>query len=234
VAIQRRTDVFLDDIGASAGAWRKVPLLPVVTIGLAAGTVATIPANGNFAVLLGGFAIGLFYIGWFGTQFIWYQRAFEGQPIRAVELWSLTWGFIARYVRLYFLWLIPVLVLVLVAVRWSAFGVGSLGWRIGVLGYILAIDIANTFITPTLAFSTRKVTKAVPIGFRMLASGWPEDWKYAVIPGVAAAAFGGLYWLAPSPGRPALEILAALTSLLFAGAIARYYLRHAVAVPTSG
>ena len=52
-----------------------------------------------------------------------------------------------------------------------------------------------------------------------------------VVPGVVAAALGGVYWWVPSPGRPALDILVALISSVFAGAIARYYLRTK---PTDG
>src|SRR5207244_2502180 len=121
------------------------PLLPLLTTVLAAGSVATIPTHGNFSLLLAGVAIGLFYFGWLGTQFIWYQRAFEGKPVLAGELFALTWSFIARYVRLYFLCLIPVFVLVFVTVRWRAIGSDSISFRVGVLVYLLAIDMAITF-----------------------------------------------------------------------------------------
>jgi hypothetical protein len=50
-----------------------------------------------------------------------------------------------------------------------------------------------------------------------------------VVPGVVAAALGGVYWLVPPPGRPELEIVIVLISLVFAGAIARYYLRSPLA-----
>jgi len=75
------------------------------------------------------------------------------------------------------------------------------------------------------------VTKAIPLGLRMIAQGWPDNWKYVVVPGVVTAALGGVYWLVPSLGRPALDILITLISLTFYGAIARYYLR---AKPTNG
>ena len=220
------TDKFLDDVKASLGAWPKVLLLPIVTFLLAAGAVVTVPSHGSFAILLVGLLLGLFSFGWFGTQFICYRRAFDGQPTHARELLPLTWSFIARYVRLYFLALIPLFVLVFIAIRWHPFSSESPGWRIGVLAYILVFDVAATFINPTLAYSTRKVTKAVPKGLQMLAKGWPGNWKYAVIPGVAVAALGGAYWLLPSLGRPVLVILITLVSLMFAGAIARYYLRE--------
>jgi hypothetical protein len=202
--------------------------LPILTLLLAAGAAVTLPSHGNFAIFLVGLLLGFLSLGWLGTQFICYRRAFDGEPTHSGELLPLTWTFIARYVRLYFLGLMPLFVLVLVAIRWHAYSSESPGWRLGVLAYVLVFDVAGTFINPTLAYSTRKVTKAVPLGLVMLARGWPDNWKYAVVPGVAVTALGGAYWLLPSPGRPVLEALITLISLMFAGAIARYYLRNSL------
>jgi len=235
VAIETSVSAFVDDITASLAAWRKGPLLPIVTLVLTAGNVLTLPSHDSFPILLARLLLGFFSFGWFGTQFIWYQRAFDGQPIHSRELFPVTWSFIARYVRLYFLALFPLLVFVFVAVVWHTFTFESPGWRIGVLLLVLVFDIAATFINPALAFSTRKVTKAIPIGLRMAAEGWPRNWQYLVVPGVAQAVLGGVYWLVPSAIRPMPEILITLISLVFAGAIARYYLRipwaHSIGYP---
>jgi hypothetical protein len=144
------TDAFIDDIRASLFAWRDVPLLPIVTAVLGAVTVVTIPPHDSFPVFVLGLAFGFFSFGWFGTQFIWYKQAFDRQPIRPGELFPLTWSFIARYVRLYFVALIPLFILVFVAIRWRTFGFASPAWRIGVLVYVLVFEIAGTFINPTL------------------------------------------------------------------------------------
>lgn len=228
------TDAFLDDIRASLAAWRKVPLLPIVTTVLAVIYAVTVPSNGIFPIFVVSLLISVFSIGWLGTQFIWYRRAFDGQPIHSRELIPLTWSFIARYFWLYFLALIPLGVLVAVAIHWRTWGSTSPGWRIGVLVYVLVLSIVLTFINPTLAFTTRKVTKAIPSGLRMLVQNWPRNWMYVVVPGVVAAALGGAYWLVPTPGRPVLEIFILLISLLFAGAIARYYLRTPLAASERG
>lgn len=219
-------DRFADDVAASLGAWRKVSPLPIVTLLLAAGAAVTVPSRGNFAIFLVGLLLGFFSFGWLGTQFICYRRAFDGEPTHLKELLPLTWTFIARYVRLYFLALVPLVALVLVGILWHTYSAESPSWRIGVLAYVLVFNVAGTFINPTLAYSTRKVTKAVPLGLVMLAKGWPGNWKYAMVPSVAVAALGGTYWLLPSPGRPVLEVLITLISLMFAGAIARCYLRN--------
>jgi hypothetical protein len=226
-------DAFVNDIRAALSAWRDVPLLPIGTVVVGAVTVVTIPPHDSFAILVLGLAFGFFSFGWFGTQFVWYKRAFDRQPVRPGELFPLTWNFIARYVRLYFAALIPLFILVFIAIRWRTFGFASPGWRIGVLVYVLVFEIAGTFINPTLAFSTRKVTRAVPLGLRMLVQGWPGNWKYVVVPGVTVAALGGVYWFVPSLVRPELEVLSELIPLVFAGAIARYYLRDPLA-PSEG
>jgi hypothetical protein len=224
------TDVFLDDIKASVAAWREVPLLPIVTALIGLTFAAIPPSHGSFPIFLVGLSIGLCSVGWLGTQFILYRRAFDGQPAHLNELIPLTWSFIARYFTLYFVALIPLSVLVVVAIYTRTWGATSPGWRIGVLAYVVVLTIVLTFISPALAFATRRVTKAVPFGLRMLAQGWPRNWGYVVVPGVVAGTLGGLYWLVPSPGRPVLEIVILLISLVFAGAIARYYLRNSLAV----
>jgi len=111
------TDRFLEDVKASFGAWRKVIPLPIVTLLLAAGAAVTVPSRGNFAIFLVGLLLGFFSFGWLGTQFIYYRRAFDGEPTHPEELLALTWTFIARYVRLYFLALIPLFVLALIGIR---------------------------------------------------------------------------------------------------------------------
>ena len=228
------TDAFLDDIRASLAAWRKVPLLPIATTVLAVIYALTAPPQESFPILLVGLSIGFLSFGWLGTQFVWYRAAFDGRPIRPGQLLPLTWSFIARYFWLYFLALIPLFVLVAVAIHWRTWEATSPGWRIGALAYVLVLAIVLTFINPTLAFTTRRVTKAIPSGLRVLVLGWPRNWKYVVVPGVVAAALGGVYWLVPSPERPVLEIFTYLIYLVFAGTIARYYLRTPLAPSERG
>jgi len=218
---------FVNDVRASLAAWSKVPLLPIVTACLAAITTVATNVSGPW-VLVGGLVavpVGAISLGWLGTQFVWYRAAFHGHTLGAGELVKLTWSFIARYVRLFFLMLIPLFGVVFVSVFWRTWTSASPGWRIGGLAYSLVLSTVVTFVNPALAFSTRRVTKAVPIGLRMVAQGWPGNWTYVVVPGIVAALGGGLYWLVPSAGRPASLIVTTVITLVFAGAIARYYLR---------
>jgi hypothetical protein len=159
---------------------------------------------------------------------IWYQRAFDGRGSNARELIPLTWGFVARYFWLVGLASIPISIVVVplaITKLLAADSLRSLDGRLGLNAYLAVVQIVGTFMVPALAFSTRRVTKAVPVGLRMITQFWPANWKYVVIPGFVTAALASVYWLAPSLSRPALEILTTLISLVFAGAIARYYLR---------
>ena len=228
--IQLTSDRFVDDVKSSLAAWRQAPLLPIVAALL---VVIELPSYGlwTIAVVL---PVGFFAFGWLGTQLIWYQRAFNGESSNPRQVISLTWSFVARYFWLLCLASVPALALLIVLAITKLFTSDSFqspGVRVGVFAYIGVAGMVGTFIVPALAFSTRKVTKAIPHGLRMIAQGWPNNWKYVVVPGVVEAALGSIYWLVPSPGRPALDILITLISLVFAGAIARYYLRTK---PTDG
>jgi hypothetical protein len=223
--IETRTgDRFVDDVKSSVAAWRHAPLLPIVAALL---VVIELPSYDVWtpAVIL---PIGFFAIGWLGTQLIWYQRAFDGRGSNPRELIPLTWGFVARYFWLVGLASIPIFVVFIPLAITKVFTADSLrspDSRIGLFAYVAVVQMVGTFMVPALAFSTRKVTRAIPVGLRMIAQGWPGNWRYVVVPGFIAAALGGVYWLVPSPVRPALDILTTLISLVFAGAIARYYLR---------
>jgi len=215
--------MFVDDVKASLAAWRKAPLLPIVAALL---VVVELPFYGlwTIAVVI---PVGLFACGWLGTQMVWYKRAFEGERSNPRELISVTWSFVARYFWLFCLALVPTFVVfVPLAIKKSfTADLQSPGGRIGLLAYVAVAGMVGTFMIPALAFSTRQVSKAIPAGLRMIGVGWPANWKYVVVPGFVAGALPGVYWLLPSPVRPALEILITLISLVFSGAIARYYLR---------
>jgi len=222
--IQVTSDRFVDDVKSSVNAWRQAPLLPIVA---ALFVVIELPSYGLWTIAVA-LPIGFFGFGWLGTQLIWYQRAFNGESSNPRELISLTWSFVARYFWLVCLAWVPALAVFIalaIAKLLTADSLRSPGGRIGVFAYIGVVLMVGTFMVPALAFSTRRVTKAIPLGLRMIAQGWPGNWKYVLVPGVGAAVLGSVYWLVPSLGRPALDILITLISLVFAGTIARYYLR---------
>ncbi|HEY8855135.1 MAG TPA: hypothetical protein VIN12_07725, partial [Candidatus Dormibacteraeota bacterium] len=101
------TQVFLQDVRTSLAVWRTFPPLPIVTAVLSGIYVTTLPLPGLWVLF--GFAAFFVSIGWIGTQFMCYQRAFGGWRIHSRELAPLTWTLIARYIWLYFLGFVPLL-----------------------------------------------------------------------------------------------------------------------------
>jgi hypothetical protein len=225
-------DRFVDDLKASLSAWRKEPLLPTLTTVLAIVSTPSVlrPLFGKWAAIVD-LPIGLLLLGWFGTQFTWYQRTFGGERLGPNELIPLTWSFVARYCCLYFLALIPVVPLFLVLViQWHALAdLLSPSGYVGLLAYLLILQIVSTFMAPALAFSTRKVRQAIPIGLSMLVGGWPRNWAYVAVPAMFGVGFSGISWLAPPAVRSLLGVIVVLPLLAFAGAVARYYLRKTTA-----
>jgi hypothetical protein len=219
---------FVGDVKASLAAWGKAPLLPVVSTVIGLISVFDVrPEFGywNPAII---FLAGFLAAGWLGTELTWYRRTFSGLPLQRGELIPLTWSFVARYVWLSSLAVIPLVVLGLVLVATRSFtpdGLNSAAGHGALIAYFLVVGMVGTFMIPALAFTTRRVTKAIPIGLRMLMHGWSENWMYVVLPAVIAGVLGGIYWLVPALGRPVFDIIISLSYLLFAGAIARYYLR---------
>jgi hypothetical protein len=97
----------------------------------------------------------------------------------------MTVRFILRYFVLFALLLIPAAtlgVLLSLFLRLRADGFQSPVGRVSLIAVIVLLQIVGTFIIPALAYSTSKVRGAIPMGIRMLASGWPGNWRYIVVP----------------------------------------------------
>ena len=223
------TDAFLGDVKASLAAWRRAPLLPIVSAALIAVYELTMTPHPGSLLVLFGFAVGLVSIGWVGTQLVWYRRTFEGQAgMRLGELVQVTARFIAPYLLLLLIAAVPgFAVLLLVGIRAHTLAFSTPTGRAGELAYIALVQAVGTFVVPAVAFSTRKLTKAIPTGLAMLVRNWPKDWAYALVPGLIDVLVAGIYWWLPVWARPVLEVVSILVALVLAGAIARFYLRHA-------
>jgi hypothetical protein len=222
------TDPFFDDVRATFDAWRAAPGLPIVAVILVVlSTISATPGR-NPLILLALFAAGILNLGWLGTQLVWYQRVFDGQRLDFRELLPLTWSFVARYLVLLCLpAVLAAIALVLIALTWHSLDVlKSFGGRAAIALFIAIFQVIGTFIVPALAYTTRKVTRAIPIGLAMLAQRWPRNWMYLLVPAAVTVALGGIGWLFPSTAQTALGLLGAVIYLAFTGAIARYYLWH--------
>jgi hypothetical protein len=181
-------------------------------------------------LVFAGFAVGLVSIGWIGTQLVWYRRIFAGQGGMSVEdLVQVTFRFIVPYLLLSVIASLPgAAFLLLTGIKTHSLAfISTPSGRAALLAYVALLQAVGTFVFPAVAFSTRKVTKAIPAGLAMLVRTWPQNWPYAVVPGLIDALVAGIYWWLPLWARPVLEVVSTLVLLALAGAIARYYLRHA-------
>jgi hypothetical protein len=174
-------------------------------------------------------------MGWVGSERIWYLRIFRNEPITARELWRMTWAFFWRFVRLGLLTAIvssPVLLLAFYNIAndpeqaKEAFSSPAVWITSAIL--TMVIDFALTFVTPALAFSTKRVREAFRLGFRMLRDHWPQTAWYALAPPLAVA----LMFRVTEPsslsfgGRIAVSAGSTLLNLWFKGATAAFYLRR--------
>ena len=110
----------------------------------------------------------LFLAGFVGTQRIWYLRAFRGDQFDTTEIWPLSWAFFLRYAALAIVTLVhflPVLVVAHIAHGAARILIIAAG--------AVALDVALTFVTPALAYSTAELGEAWRIGRSMIREGWP-------------------------------------------------------------
>ncbi|MGH2709957.1 MAG: hypothetical protein ACRDH9_01975 [Actinomycetota bacterium] len=168
----------------------------------------------------------LVFAGWYGTQRIWYLRAFRGRQLEPGEFWPLTSAFRRRYIVLGLLFvavgMVPVLGLLISPGNTRAAIVALVIWT-------MALDAAITFVTPALAFSTRKVRDAFRIGFKLIKQTWPASLLYVFIPPLALRAAAAAASASTQRSAVVFAIVADVFFVLllawFKGATARFYLR---------
>ncbi len=220
-------DEFKGDLQASLRAWRIAPLLPLTSVLLFLSSY--VPDPWWWLAL----PVFLFTIGWFGTERIWYLRIYWGESISTRELWRMTWAFFWRFVRLGVLAAIvwsPVLILAFRNIAndpdpaEEAFSTPTVWITSAILTVV--IDFVLTFVTPALAFSTRRVREALRLGLRMLRDHWPQTAWYALVPPLAIL----LMFRVTEPsslsfaGRMAISSGSILLNLWFKGATTAFYL----------
>ena len=179
--------------------------------------------------------LALFGIGWLGTQRIWYQRVFEGGGLNPAAVWRMSWAFFGRFLVLGLIVGIPgffvlfwlVAQIATGAVSTSHHFVRPIWWNPFWLGYGFVTDVALTFVTPALAFSTHRVREALSGGLKLITETWPASAAYTFVPPITLLALAALNPI----GFPALVIVvlvvvSTLVGLLVKGAIAAFYLRY--------
>ena len=172
------------------------------------------------------FPITLYYVGFVGAERWWYAHVSRDEVPAAGTLWRIAWAYFGRFFRLGLLAILisaPLLLPFALSVRHdqTRLSVVFLVWGV-------ALDIAFTFVTPALTFSTHSAWQALKIGVATLDRHWPRDLLYAIVPPLAISivtrATPGIFG---SRLVTALAGVAAqLLTLLFAGATTLFYIRE--------
>jgi hypothetical protein len=240
--------LFLQDLVKAAHAWGTAPALPIVSI-LVMLPIDTEPlvtkslkswnpeVQWSFWVLVLLLPVDLFGLGWLGTQRIWYQRVFQGASLAAGEAWQLSWRFVGRFFVLGLLVVSPPTILIGAVALWQV-RTGTAAphlvlpvWVLIVyVAYWFVMDVLLTFVTPALAYTTRRVREAWAIGQRMLRSTWPHCAVYALLPPLTLLSLGTVNpaGLAPEVAVT-ISIASTLIGLLTKGAIASFYIKNVAA-----
>ena len=209
--------------------WRRFPVLPAVSLGL---WLVPLFLRSGLAVLAI-FPILIFLSGWYGTERMFYLRGFRNEGLGGAEALRFTRAFIGRYLWLGIISMIPLIaVYIAVAAIWDLpFGAqGGTEWAAVTVNMIALIvwDVALTFVTPALAYSTPEVGKSFRAGIDMLREGWPRTAWYALVPPLAFVAL--TYMRAPESDVESVWLVASgvagMVNLLAKGAVAAFYLRE--------
>jgi hypothetical protein len=218
-----RADDFGADLRQALGVWAKQPLLPIISV-----LWWTVPVNGygNDAVTIALGIVTFLAVGWPGTEREWYRRSFTGTGLAPSEILPTTWHFFGRFLRLALL-AIPLCILLVVLSAWSESSpVVDMGLA---LVLVFLVDVAFTFVTPALTFTTSSAREALSIGFVMLRAHWPAAAPYALTPALVII-LGAQTLVQPVIGTGGAFLATALAGLLalaIKGATVAFYLRNA-------
>ncbi len=106
--------------------------------------------------------------GYVGTERIWYLRVFRGVSMTPNLVLKLSRDFLGRYFVLGLMFFGPFWVYAISVVLLLHRARLPLWYWVGGYFIVMAADFALTFVTPALAYSTRKATAAARIGIGMM------------------------------------------------------------------
>ena len=240
------TATWLSDLKAALRIWRRTPILPMLAIvvalaaylpqvalpqpnncGLPGHPACTSGSRGVFALLsLLALPISLYYVGFVGAERWWYAHVSRGEVPAKATLWRISWAYFWRFLRLGLLTVLITAPLVLPFVLSVRDDRTRLSIAFGVWSF--ALDVALTFVTPALTFSTDSAWQALKIGVATLDRLWPRDVLYALVPPMAVTI---VTRATPSVfGSRAVTAVAGaaaqLLTVLFAGATTLLYIRE--------
>jgi hypothetical protein len=171
---------------------------------------------------------GAFTFGWLGAERLFFLRRSEGRAATLPNLLSGARRYVGRFFRLACLVSVPFLVMRFFLGPYSRHATTE---RIALVSFAVALDLALTFVTPALVFTTRSARQAIRIGWQMIRQTWRYSRLYVVCPPLALNMLNTVYpmqdHLVRVPATAGLAVLA----LLAKGATAAFYLRERPVVP---
>jgi hypothetical protein len=198
------------------------------------------PGRGSPAIAAFLLLYGLFALGWLGAERLFFLRRQEGKPVSLRELLTSAPGFVGRFFRLAMLLGVVGLPLSFVigyctgrigaAAPDSALAAGKMMWLLLVM---VPIDLALTFVTSALAYTTSSARQALRIGLAMIRQTWPRSGLYVLCPALALNLLNTIYTTDIRVVRLVTTAGLALLALLAKGAIAAFYLRARPVVPAA-
>jgi hypothetical protein len=173
-----------------------------------------------------------FMFGWLGVERVFFRRRREGQTVALSELLADVPFFIGRFLRLALLVGMAVTPLIfafgyLVARQNTApTDAGATATRIGLMLIMVPLDLALTFVTSALVFTTRSAWQALRIGLAMIRQTWPRSGLYLLCPPLALNMLNAIYPTEILVVNVVTTAGLGLLALLAKGAIAAFYLRE--------
>lgn len=200
--------MFVSDLRRTFAAWRAQPLLPLSVLALSA-----VLGFADGPLVLLALPAMVFYVGFLGTQRVWYTRAWKGRGLAPGESVRLSLELFGSYFALALL----VLTVSLPAYLLLFFPLGEVPARVAVA---LTFDVLGTFVTSALAVDRLTVPQAITAGWRLLRARFRECAPHALLPPLVLYAF--------ADRRGWLLVFAEMAALVARGVTTSYYVRHTV------
>jgi hypothetical protein len=173
-----------------------------------------------------------FMLGWFGVERAFFRRRREGERVALSELLGSVPFFIGRFLRLGLLMGMVVMPLIIVfgylLARHDAAAphAGATARRLEIVTIMVPLDLALTFVTSALVFTTRSAWQALRIGLAMIRQTWPRSGLYLLCPPLALNMLNAIYPTQILVVNVVTTAGLGLLALLAKGATAAFYLRE--------
>jgi hypothetical protein len=210
----------------------------VALVSMAAWTLPTLLfaiARGNKNLLAGviGIGLSLFALGWLGAERKFFRERREGANVSLRELFASVPSYVGRFLRLGilvgFCAAIVTGVPIVGAAALAAAHEATLANAIihaAVLTITVVLDLALTFVTSALAFTTPSAREALRIGIRMIRQTWPRSGLYVLCPPLALNLLSAMYPMHLPVVTAVRTAGLVILALVAKGATAAFYLRE--------